>query len=40
MLCSFALINIPPAVRAIKRGAFSGCSGLTIVILNNRMEEI
>ena len=39
---SFALINIPPTVRAIKskRGAFSGCSGLTTVILNNRMEEI
>ena len=33
-------IDIPPAIRAIKDGAFYDCSGLTTVILGNGLEEI
>ena len=37
---SLLRINIPHAVRAIKNGAFFGCSGLTTVILGAGLEEI
>jgi hypothetical protein len=37
---SIVHIAIPPAVRAIKDGAFSYLSGLTTVILNNGLQDI
>ncbi len=37
---SLVRIVIPPAVRVIKDGAFSCCSGLTTAIINDGMEEI
>jgi hypothetical protein len=38
--CVFVRIGIPPSVRAIRGGAFAGCSGLTTAILNDGLEEI
>jgi hypothetical protein len=37
---SLVRIDIPPAVRVIKEGAFFDFSGLTATILNNKLEEI
>jgi len=33
-------IDIPPSIRAIRGGAFYGCSLLTTAILNDGLEEI
>ena len=33
-------IEIPPAIKAIKEGAFCGCSGLTTGILGDGLEKI
>ena len=38
--CTLVRIDIPPSVRAIKKGAFEACSNLRTAILNNGLEEI
>ena len=37
---SLVCVDVPPNVRAIKKGAFYGCLGLTIGILSDGLEEI